>query len=384
MKRIYMDHAATTPVRKEVVDAVRPFFSGRFGNPSSLHSFGRDAKAAMEESREKIANALGARPSEMIFTSGGTEADNLALIGTAFANKSKGKHIITTRIEHHAVLDACRWLEQNGFEVTYLPVDRHGLVSPAAVEGAIKKGTILVSVMHANNEIGTIEPVNEIGKACRDNDVYFHTDAVQSFCKIPLDASCADMISISGHKIYGPKGIGALYVRSDTKVSPIIHGGGQESGFRSGTENIPGIAGFAKAAELAAKEMKSEAKRLSLLRDRLIKNILKVGDSWLNGHPSRRLPNNAHFCFRYIEGEALILSMDAEGIAASTGSACSSKSLEPSHVLLALGMKHEEAHGSLRLTLGISNTKHEVDYAAERIPAIIGRLREISPFKKRW
>lgn len=386
MRRIYMDHAATTPVRNEVLKAMQPYLSKKFGNPSSLHFSGQEAKHALEESRAKVAGIINTKPSEIIFTSGGTEANNLALIGTAFANRSKGKHLITTKIEHHAILDVCKWLEKQGFDITYLPVDKQGMIDTTKVEDAIRSETILVSIMHANNEIGTIQDIAEIGKICREKGVYFHTDAVQAVGKIPIDVNKMniDMLSMSSHKLYGPKGVGALFVKSGVKIESVIHGGGQEFGLRSGTENIPGIVGFAKAAELAKKEMRQESKRLITLRDRLIKGLLKIENSWLNGHPTKRLPNNVHLCFKFIEGEALVLSLSDLGIAASTGSACSSKSLEPSHVLLALGLKHEEAHGSLRLTLGRYNSKEDVDYVVKGLPGIVNKLRKISPFKKNW
>lgn len=382
MRKIYMDHAATTPVRPEVMKEMRPFFDSKYGNPASIHYFGREASEAVELARSRVAKALGALPNEIIFTSGGTEADNLALIGGALANRGRGKHIITSKMEHHAVLHTCDWLSKNGFDVTYLPVDKQGLVSPEAVEGAIRDDTILVSIMHANNEIGTVEPIEEIGKICKEKGILFHTDAVQSFCKIPLSAKNADMITLSGHKIYGPKGVGALYVRGGVKVEPILHGGGHERGLRSGTENVPGIVGFGKAAELGIKEILKESKRLESLRNMLIKGALGIEKSQLTGHPKHRLPHNASFIFSFIEGEALLLSLDDAGIAGSTGSACSSKSLEPSHVLLACGLRPEQAHGSLRLTLGRQNTKEDVKYVLDVLPKSVERLRKISPFKK--
>lgn len=379
-----MDHAATTPVRKEVLKAMQPYFSKKFGNASSLHRWGQEAKQALENSRIQIAKVIGANPEEIVFTSGGTESNNLALKGLAFA--SKKKHIITSSIEHHCVLNACEWLEKQGFSVTYLPVDKYGLISLGDLENSIKKDTLVVSIMHANNEIGTIEPIKEIGKICREKGVLFHTDAVQTFGKIPINVRKMniDLLSVSSHKIYGPKGVGCLYVRSGIKIEPLAHGGGHEHGLRSGTENVSGIVGFGHAAELAKKEMKKEAERLTKLRDYLIRNVLKIPNSYLNGHPKKRLPNNANFWFKFIEGESLVLHLDAKGIAASTGSACSSKSLEPSHVLLAIGLRHEEAHGSLRLTLGRSNNKKHVDYVLKVLPQIVKKLREISPFKKSY
>ncbi len=382
---IYLDHAATTPVRKEVFKAMQPYFSERFGNASSLHQWGQQAKEALEESRNQIASVINSKPEEIVFTSGGTESNNLALKGLAFANPNK-KHIVTSAIEHHCVLSTCEWLEKLGYSITYLPVDKYGLVKPEDVEKAIRSDTLVVSVMHANNEIGTIQPIEEIGKICRSKNVLFHTDAVQSFGKIPIDVEKMniDLLSVSSHKIYGPKGVGCLFVKSGIKIEPLAHGGGHEAGLRSGTENVAGIVGFGKAAELAKKEMTGEAKRLAKLRDYLIHGILQIPDSYLNGHASQRLPNNANFWFKFVEGESIVLHLDAKGVAASTGSACSSKSLEPSHVLLAIGLKHEEAHGSLRLTLGKQTTKQQIDYVLNALPPIIENLREISPFKKSY
>jgi len=383
MKRIYLDHSATSPLDRDVFEEMKPYFNSKFGNASSLHSFGREAHEAVENSREQVAKALKCKPNEVFFTSGGTEADNWALKGVALAKKKKGKHIIISSIEHHAVLHTAQYLEKNGYEVTYLPVDRYGFVKPSDVENAIRKDTILISVMHANNEIGTIEPIEEIGKIARERGVCFHTDGVQSFCKIPteVDKLNVDMFSISAHKFYGPKGIGALYIREGMEIVPLLHGGGHERGMRSGTENVPGIVGLGAASELGLKRMKSDSEKMIALRNRLIKETLKIDDSWLNGHPAKRLPNNAHFCFGLIEGESLILYLDERGIAASTGSACSSKSLEPSHVLLKIGLKHEEAHGSLRITLGRENTQNEIDYVIKVIPEVVDKLRAISPFK---
>jgi len=385
MKRIYLDNSATTPVDSRVLEAMKPFFSKIYGNASSLHKFGREAKISMEESRAKVADVINAKREEIIFTSGGTESDNLAIEGICFANKQKN-HIITSKIEHHAVLHTCQWMERQGFEVSYLPVDKFGIVDPSAVENAIKENTGLVSVMFANNEIGTIEPIEEIGKICREKGVYFHTDAVQAFGKVPIDVNKdnIDLLSISAHKVYGPKGVGALFVRKGVRIEPIVHGGGHETGVRSGTENVSGIVGFGATSEIAKKEMKKEADREIKLRDKLIKGVLKIEDSHLNGHPTIRLPNNVNVFFEFIEGESLISYLDAKGIAASTGSACSSKSLEPSHVLLAIGLKHEQAHGSLRMTLGRDNKKEDVDYVVDVLPEIVERLRQISPYKGRW
>jgi len=386
MKRIYLDYAATTPVDPRVLRAMEPFFTKKFGNTMSLHSFGREAKKALEEAREKVASLIKAEAKEVIFTGSATESNNLALKGIAFANRKKGKHIITSKIEHDCVLNSCRWLEKQGFEVTYLSVDKYGLVDPSDVEATIRKDTILVSIMHANNEIGTIEPIKEIGKICREHGVYFHTDAAQSYGKISIDVNKMniDLLTANAHKVYGPKGVGALYIREGVEIEPLLHGGGHEFGLRSSTVNISGVVGFGATAEIAKKEMKKEAKRLTKLRDVLIKGVLKIKDSHLNGHPKKRLPNNTNFWFAYIEGEALVLYLDAKGIAASTGSACSSASLEPSHVLLAIGLKPYEAHGSLRLTLGRWTKKEEIKYVLEVLPEVVEKLRKISPFKKGW
>lgn len=384
MRRIYLDHAATTPADADVLAAMKPYFSKKFGNASSIHSFGTEAAEALEASRKTIAGAINAGEGEIIFTSGGTESNNFALKGVAFANKDKGRHIITTKIEHDCVLNSAKWLESQGFEVTYLPVDKNGLLNPEDARKAIRKDTILVSVMHANNEIGTIEPIREIGKICREKGVYFHTDACQSFTKIPLDARAdnLDLVTINSHKIYGPKGAGALYVRSGVKIDPLLHGGGHERGRRSGTENVTGIAGFAKAAEIGIARMQKDAEIQAKLRDRLIAGALEIENTWLNGHPKQRLPNNANVGFAFIEGESIVLHLDAKDIAASTGSACSSHTLEPSHVLLALGQKHEEAHGSVRFTLGRSTTEKDIDYVLEVLSGIVKKLRRISPFSE--
>lgn len=386
MKRIYMDYASTTPTDPRVLKVMLPYFSKKFGNTMSLHSFGQEAKKALEDAREKVARLMNAKSGNVIFTSSATEANNLALKGIAFANREKGKHIIISSIEHHCVLESASWLEKQGFEVTYLPVDRFGLVDVAKVEEAIRKDTILVSIMHANNEIGTIEPIEEIGKICKKKGVYFHTDAAQSYGKIPVDVDKmnVDLLTASSHKMYGPKGAAALYVREGTKIEPLLHGGGHEFGLRSSTVNVAAIVGFGEAAEIAKKEMKNEAKRLIKLRDKLIKGVLKIENSHLNGHPTKRLPNNANFWFDFIEGESLVAYLDMKGVAASTGSACSSESLEPSHVLLAIGLKPHEAQGSLRLSLGRWTTREEVDYVLEVLPEIVSKLREISPFKGKW
>lgn len=353
----------------------------QFGNPSSVHSFGRAAKKALEEAREQVAQLIGAEPREIVFTSGGTEADNLAIIGTAMANQKKGKHIITSSIEHHALLDSCKWLEKNGFEVTYLPVTDKGLVRVEDLVAALRDDTILISIMHVNNEVGTIQPIEEIGKIARERGIIFHTDAVQSVGKIPVDVNelQVDLLSLSAHKIYGPKGVGALYIRKGTRVEPRNFGGGQERKRRPGTENLPGIVGFGKAAELARINLPEEQK-LILLRDKLIDGLLeRIPDIQLNGDREKRIPTNVNVSIRFLEGEALLLSMDLKGIAASSGSACTSGSLDPSHVLLAMGICHEIAHGSLRMTLGRDNTEEDIDYVLEELPPIVERLRSMSP-----
>jgi len=382
MRKVYLDHSATTPVRREVAEEMWRYLTEIWGNPSSIHSWGREAKKGVEEARETIAELIGASPREIVFTSGGTEADNFAIIGSAYANQKKGKHIITSSIEHHAVLDACKFLEKQGFEVTYLPVSPEGLIRVEDFVEALRDDTILVSIMHVNNEVGTIQPVEEIGRICREKGILFHTDAVQSFGKIPVnvDVLNADLVSISAHKIYGPKGVGCLYIRRGTKIQKFTHGGGQERGRRPGTENVAGIIGFGKAAELAVKEMDKEAERLLKLRDKLANGIQeKISDVKLNGHPTKRLYNNVNISFRYVEGEALLLSLDMKGIAASSGSACSSGSLDPSHVLLAMGLPHEIAHGSIRMTLGRDNTEEDIEYVLEVLPEIVERLRAMSP-----
>lgn len=381
MNRIYMDHSATTPVAPEVLQAMLPYFREKFGNASSLHSFGLEAREALEESREKVAGLLKASIDEIIFTSGGTESDNMALLGTARRNANLGRHIITSSIEHPAILETCRVLEREGFSVTRLPVNREGLVETSDLLKAIRKETILISIMHANNEIGTIQPLEEIGRIAAEREIIFHTDAVQSAGKIPVDVSAlgVDLLSISGHKLYGPKGVGALYIRKGTKIKSIMAGGGHERGLRSGTENVAGIVGLGRASELALESMAAEGQRLIDLRERLARRVLKnVKESWVNGSMKKRLPGSLNFGFKYVEGESLLLYLDSKGIAVSTGSACSSHKLEPSHVLLALGLKPEECHGSLRITMGRSNTIEEADYVAECIAEAVERFRGIS------
>ena len=385
MKRIYLDYAATTPVHPEVVAAMLPYFTDVFGNPSSIHSFGQEAKAALEEARDKIAPLVGAREEEIVFTSGGTEADNLAIKGIAYANEGKGNHIITTSIEHHAVAESCKFLEKRGFEVTYLPVDSYGLVDPQDVKMAITDKTILISVMHANNEVGTIEPIAEICKIARERGIYFHTDAVQTVGHIPVDVNelGVDLLAMSAHKLYGPKGVGALYIRKGTKVIPFMHGGEHERRRRAGTENVAAIVGFGKAAEIAQRDMDAEAKHLIPLREKLISGLMgRIEHIHLNGHPTRRLPNNVNVSIEFVEGESMLLNLDLEGIAASTGSACSSSSLQPSHVLLALGLSHELSHGSLRFTWGRETTEGEIERVLEILPQIVAKLRSMSPLLK--
>ncbi|HIE50221.1 MAG TPA: cysteine desulfurase NifS [Armatimonadetes bacterium] len=384
MKRIYLDHAATTPVHPEVGEAMLPYLTERFGNASTLYSFGREAKEALEEAREKVASLIGANPQEVFFTSGGTESDNWALIGVMFARERKGRHLITSAIEHHAVLETCRFLERRGFEVTYLPVDADGLVDPEEVKKALRPDTVLVSIMHANNEIGTIEPLEEIGEMLQQREVLFHTDAVQTVGSIPVDVKAlqVNLLSLSGHKLYGPKGVGALYIRRGTRIWPFIHGGGQERNRRAGTENVAGIVGLGKACELAAVDLEERAERLKQLREQLIEGLFaRIEDIRLNGHRTRRLPNNVNICVEGVEGESMLLMLDWEGIAVSTGSACSSGSLEPSHVLEAIGVPPAIAQGSLRFTFGRENSEEDVERVLEVLPPIVTRLREMSPLR---
>ncbi len=381
-RQIYMDNAATTPIKSEVIDAMIPIFKNDFGNPSSVYKLGRDSKKLLEESREIVARAIGAQGKEIYFTSGGSESDNWAIKGIAHANKSKGNHIITTKMEHHAVLHPCQYLEKNGYEVTYLDVDEYGMVKMDELEKAIKKETILITIIFANNEVGTIQPVKEIGRIARENGVLFHTDAVQAIGNIEVDVEelNIDLLSMTAHKIYGPKGIGALYVKKGVKITPLIHGGAQEKRRRAGTENIPSIVGFAKAIELATENIEAHTKKLLSLRDKLIHDIKeKISDVKLNGHPEKRHPGNVNFSFEFIEGESLLLSLDMLGISASSGSACTSGSLDPSHVLLCMGLPHEKAHGSLRLSLGDFNEVEDIDYVVEQLVPIVDRLRKMSP-----
>ncbi len=383
-KKIYLDYASTTPVDPRVLKAMAPYFVEKFGNTMSLHSFGQEAKQILEESREVVANLIGAKSNEIIFTSSATESNNLALKGIALANRKSGNHIIISQIEHPCVLESAKWLEKQGFKITRLPVDKYGLVNPGDIEKAIKKETILVSIIHASNEIGTIQPIEEIGKICKRKGVYFHTDASQSFGKIPInvDKMNIDLLTASSHKMYGPKGAAFLYVEEGTNIEPILHGGGQETGLRSSTVNVPATVGFTKACEICKKEMKKEGRRLTKLRDKLIKGVLaKIPGSHLNGHPKKRLPNNANFWFEFVEGESIAIQLDLLGIAVSTGSACSSIKLEPSHIMLAIGLKPQEAHGSLRISLGRWTTEKDINYLLKVLPGTIKQLRKISPFK---
>lgn len=381
-KLVYMDYSATTYTKKEVLDEMLPYFTEKFGNPSSIYTFGRRSKSAVEEAREKVASAISAKPEEIYFTAGGSESDNWALKGFALANKNKGNHIITTKIEHHALINTCEYLQKQGFEVTYLDVDEHGMIRLEELKGAITDKTILISIMFANNEIGTIQPVQEIGKIAHEYGVVFHTDAVQAIGNVEIDVKemNIDMLSLSAHKFYGPKGIGALYVRKGLRLDNLIHGGGQEKKKRAGTENIPGIIGLGKAIELATSDIEGHNKKIISMRDRLLNGIMDlIPHTKLNGHPVKRLPGNINVSFHFIEGESLLLMLDQKGICGSTGSACSSGSLDPSHVLLAIGLPHEIAHGSLRLSLGDSNTQDDVDYVLEELPKIVQRLRDMSP-----
>ena len=382
MKRVYLDYAATAPCDPEVIKAMEPYFFEKFGNPSSIHSFGQEAKKGMEDARETLAKFLGAKPEEIVFTSGGTESDNFAIEGAAYAMQSKGNHIITSAIEHHAVIEPCKFLEKRGFTITRVGVDKDGLVDPQEIKKAITDKTILISVMHANNEIGVIQPISEIGQIAREKGIYFHTDAVQTVGHIPVnvDELNADLLSLAAHKFYGPKGVGALYIRKGTRIERFLHGGDQERNRRASTQNTTGIVGLAKAVELCKEKMSDEAKFQTQLRDKLIKEISdKIPEVLLNGHPIKRLPNNVNVSIRYIEGESMLLNLDMLGIAASTGSACTSTSLEPSHVLLAIGLAHEIAHGSLRLTLGRWTKEEDVDYLLEHLPKIVANLRAMSP-----
>jgi cysteine desulfurase len=382
MKRVYLDYAATAPCDPLVIRAMEPYFFDKFGNASSIHSFGQEAKKAIEGAREELASFLGAKPEEIVFTSGGTESDNFAIQGVAYALEGKGNHIITSAIEHHAVSEPLHFLQERGFKVSFVGVDKQGLVDPQDIKKAITDKTILISVMHANNEIGVIEPIEEIGKIAKEKGICFHSDAVQTVGHIPtnVDELRVDLLSLSAHKFYGPKGVGALYIRKGTRIKKFLHGGDQERGRRGSTANASGIVGLGKAIELCREKMPSEMAAQSVLRDKIIAGIQgKIKEVYLNGHPTRRLPNNVNFSIKYIEGESILLNLDMLGIAASTGSACTSSSLEPSHVLLAIGLPHEIAHGSLRLTIGRWTEEAEIDYLLEQLPAVVEKLRAMSP-----
>nr|WP_092067260.1 cysteine desulfurase NifS [Dendrosporobacter quercicolus]NSL46492.1 cysteine desulfurase NifS [Dendrosporobacter quercicolus DSM 1736]SDL52689.1 cysteine desulfurase [Dendrosporobacter quercicolus] len=382
MKRIYFDHSATTPVDEEVAKLMLEYMTEKFGNPSSIHSFGREVHKAVDEARNHVAALIGANANEIFFTSGGTEADNLALKGVALANRKKGNHIITTAIEHHAILHTCEYLEKQGFSITYLPVDEHARVKIEDVRNAVTDQTILISVMFANNEVGTIQPITEISEIAKEKGIYFHTDAVQAVGNYPIDVKelNLDLLTLSGHKFHGPKGVGALYVRRGVRIESVQQGGGQERSIRPGTENVPGIIGLGKAAEIAKRDMEKKIAHITALRDKLTTGIReRISDIKLNGHPTIRMPGNVNFSFSYVEGESLLLNLDLKGIAASSGSACTSGSLDPSHVLLAMGLTHEVAHGSLRISLGRGNTAEDIDYCLTVLPEIIERLRSMSP-----
>ncbi len=384
-RRIYLDYAATTPVRPEVIEAMLPYYTDFWGNPSSIYACGQEARKGLEEARGKIAALIGAREEEIVFTSGGTEADNNAIEGVCFANENKGNHIITTAIEHHAVLMTCRFMEKRGFSVTFLPVDKYGLVDPDTVKKAITPKTVLISIMHANNEIGTTQPIAEIGKIAREAGIYSHTDAVQTVGHIPVKVNDlgVDLLALSAHKFYGPKGVGVLYIRKGTKLVPFVHGGEQERGRRGSTENVAGAVGLGRAAELAGEELDSEMKRLTSLRNKLIDGVLtRVPGSYLNGHPSIRLPNNTNFSFDYVEGESILLNLDHDGICVSTGSACTSSSAEPSHVLLACGLPPLVAHSSIRMSMGKWTEEADINTVFEVLPPIVEKLRSMSPLMK--
>lgn len=381
-KLIYLDNAATTRVYPEVLEAMNPFFTEHYGNPAAFYSFANPAQKAVAEARGHVADLIGAKHDEIYFTGGGSESDNWAIKATAEAYQNKGKHIITSTIEHHAVLHTCQWLEKQGYEVTYVGVDADGVVKLDELEAAIRPDTILISIMAANNEIGTIQPLKEIGEIAHKHGVLFHTDAVQAFAHIPLDVDDMkiDMLSASGHKIHGPKGIGVMYIRKGVKILSFIHGGAQERRRRAGTHNVPGIVGLGKAVEIASERMEEQSANIAKMRDYLIEQVLeKVPHARLNGHKTKRLPNNANFCFRFIEGEGMLILLDQAGICGSSGSACTSGSLDPSHVLLAIGLPHEIAHGSLRLTLSEDTTKEDIDYTVDKLAEIIARLRSMSP-----
>lgn len=382
MRRVYLDHSATTPVRPEVLEAMLPYFKEKFGNPSSIHAWGREIRSDVEAAREKVASLIGAEAREIVFTAGGSESDNTAIFGAALAAKPGRRHVVTSAVEHHAVLDTVKALKARGYDVTFVPVDEHGMVHPEAVREAVRDDTFLVSIMHANNEVGTIMPIKEIAEIAHERGALMHTDAVQTVGHIPFNVQelGVDLASMSAHKFYGPKGVGVLYIRRGVKLEPLIYGGGQERKRRAGTENVAGIVGLATALELAVAEMPKEAERLAALRDRLIEGIRsKIDHVKLNGHPTMRLPGHVNMSFKFVEGEALLLNLDLKGIAASSGSACTSGSLEPSHVLLAMGIPHEVAHGSVRMTMGRATEAEDVDYVLEVLPPIVEKLRAMSP-----
>ena len=385
MKRVYLDNSATAKVSDEVISAMLPYFTEKYGNPSSLHTAGREAREAVEAARLQVANAIGATPAEIIFTSGGTESDNIAITGGALANMKKGNHIITSAIEHPAVIETCKHLEKDGFKVTYVPVDQEGILRLDELEKAITPETTLITVMQVNNEIGTIQPIREIGKIAKEKDIYFHTDAVQAFGKVSVnvDDLGVDMLALSSHKIHGPKGVGILYLRKGTPVRSLIYGGGHEKGIRSGTENVAGIVGMGKACELAIRDFDRNVEHMTRLRDRLMDGLLGIEHSRLNGSRIKRSPNNVNISYSFVEGESMVLLLDMKGIEVSTGSACSSKKLEASHVLLSCGLDPETAHGSLRMTNSKYNTEAEIDYVIETLPGIVSRLREMSPLYKK-
>jgi cysteine desulfurase len=381
-RRIYLDHNATTPVHPEVFEAMLPYYKDKFGNASSIHSFGREAKVALEESREKVAKFINASPQEIYFTCGGTESDNLAIKGIAFANRKKGKHIITSKIEHHAVLESCKFLEKEGFEITYLPVDKYGFVDPDELKKAIRKDTVLVSIMHVNNEVGTIQPLEELCKITKEKGAYFHTDAVQSVGKMPVDVQKlnVDMLSMSGHKIYGPKGVGAIYIRKGTRITSWSHGGSHERSRRAGTENVPGIVGLAKTVEIAQRDMEQQSQQMKNLTEAFYQKVTHaIPDVILNGHLEKRIPNTLNLSFKAVEGESVILSLDLKGVAVASGSACTSGTLEPSHVLSAMGISPEIAQGAIRFSFGRENTMEDVEYVVGVLPEIVSRLRAMSP-----
>lgn len=381
-KIVYMDNASTTKISPEVLDSMMPYLTTVYGNPSSIYSIGRESRKAVENAREQVSKALNCDTNEIYFTSGGSESDNWAIKGIAFANENKGKHIITTNIEHHAVLHTCKYLEKYGFEITYLPVKSNGIIDINDLKKAIRKDTILITVMYANNEIGSIQPIKEIGEIAKEHNIYFHTDAVQAIGNIPINLKDLniDLLSLSAHKFHGPKGVGVLYIKKGVNISNMIHGGGQEKSMRAGTENVAGIVGLGKAIEMATSDIQKKSEYLIDLRERLIKGIMEsIPDTILNGDPTNRLPGNVNVCFKYIEGESILLMLDMKGVCASSGSACTSGSLNPSHVLLAIGLPHEIAHGSLRLTLSEENTQEEIEHVLETLPPIIQNLRNMSP-----